>query len=279
MSGNIELKFDEIGYWTEIKLEIIKEYAQAYSTILTNKRLSHAYIDGFAGPGVHLARDTLEFVLGSPLNAMQIDPPFCDYFLVDLDGDKIDQLRNFQEVQREEVHLLQGNCNVVLLKDVFPQVRYEDYRRALCLLDPYGLHLDWNVIETAGRMRSIEVFLNFPMMDMNRNALWRHPDRASYDGIQRMSAFWGDDSWRDAAYRKEPDLFGNIDDIKLGNREVVNAYCDRLREIAGFSFVLDPMPMRNSTNAIVYYLIFASHQPVAAKIVKDIFNKYQNRRG
>ena len=44
------------------------------------------------------------------------------------------------------------------------------------MLDPYGLHLDWEVIETAGKMRSIEIFLNFPIMDMNRNALWRNPD-------------------------------------------------------------------------------------------------------
>lgn len=27
--------FDEIGYWSEIKLDIIREYAQAYSTILS----------------------------------------------------------------------------------------------------------------------------------------------------------------------------------------------------------------------------------------------------
>jgi glucose-6-phosphate 1-dehydrogenase len=35
---------------------------------------------------------------------------------------------------------------------VFPRVRYEDYRRALCFLDPYGLH-KWAVIE-AGEMHS-----------------------------------------------------------------------------------------------------------------------------
>jgi hypothetical protein len=27
-------EFDEIGYWSEVKLEIIKKYAAAYSTIL-----------------------------------------------------------------------------------------------------------------------------------------------------------------------------------------------------------------------------------------------------
>jgi len=45
--------FDSIGYWSEIKLEIIASYASAYSKILaaqTNPRLSHAYVDAFAAP-------------------------------------------------------------------------------------------------------------------------------------------------------------------------------------------------------------------------------------
>jgi len=29
------LKFDEIGYWSELKLDIVRKYAAAYSTILT----------------------------------------------------------------------------------------------------------------------------------------------------------------------------------------------------------------------------------------------------
>ena len=30
-------------------------------------------------------------------------------------------------------------------------------------------------------MRSVEIFLNFPIMDMNRNALWRNPERVQAD--------------------------------------------------------------------------------------------------
>jgi three-Cys-motif partner protein len=51
--GN-RLEFDEIGVWSEIKLAIIREYAKAYSTILsaqTRAALSHVYIDAFAGAG------------------------------------------------------------------------------------------------------------------------------------------------------------------------------------------------------------------------------------
>jgi hypothetical protein len=33
--------------------------------------------------------------------------------------------------------------------------------------------------------------------------------------------------------------------------------------------------MKNSTNAVVYYLFFASQKPVAKKIIDDIFKKHR----
>ena len=273
------LSFDEIGYWTEIKLDIVRDYAKAYSTILATKPFSYAYIDAFAGSGVHLARDTHEFVPGSPLNALRIEPPFDDYFLIDLDGDKVEQLRALPEIkERPEVRVIHGDCNRVLLREVFPKVKYEQYRRALCVLDPYGLHLNWEVIETAGRMKSIDIFVNFPIMDMNRNALWRKPELVSREAQARLTAFWGDDSWRRAAYQKQLTLFGDEEDVKLGNKEVVDAFRERLKSVAGFEYVPAPLPMRNSLSVVVYYLCFASHQPVAFDIVDDIFNKLKRGR-
>ena len=35
-------QFDVIGYWSEIKLDIVKEYAKAYSTILIRTRKTKA---------------------------------------------------------------------------------------------------------------------------------------------------------------------------------------------------------------------------------------------
>jgi three-Cys-motif partner protein len=54
-----KLDFDKIGYWSEIKLEIVREYAKAYSTILSaqkNPKLTHVYIDAFSGPGEHISK-------------------------------------------------------------------------------------------------------------------------------------------------------------------------------------------------------------------------------
>lgn len=272
------MHFDEIGTWSEIKLDIVRQYAQAYSTILSSRGFWHAYVDGFAGSGVHISKSTGEFVPGSPLNALHISPPFDEYFLIDLDGDKVEQLGSLAAVrQRENVHVIQGDCNRVLLERVFPQVRYEQFRRALCLLDPYGLHLDWEVIETAGRMGSLEIFLNFPVMDMNRNVLWTHPQNVSQSDLLRMTGFWGNESWQDAAYDEQPTLFGGRDKIRREIDSVVRAFRQRLMQAAGFKEVTDPLPMRNRRGAIVYYLLFASQKSVALQIVRDIVRHYLKR--
>ena len=96
-----------------------------------------------------------------------------------------------------------------------------------------------------------------------------------------MTAFWGDESWRAAAYRRsdQENLFGEVEQTKNPNEAVVQAFRERLRTVGGFNRVTDPLPMRNKTGAVVYYLFFASQQPVADSIVTSIFKKYANHRG
>jgi three-Cys-motif partner protein len=269
------LKFDEIGYWSKVKLDILKEYAKAYSQILTAQQLFHVYIDAFAGAGVHVSKTTGEEIAGSPLNAMNTEPPFHRYHFIDLDGSKVQHLRNLVG-QRSDVHLYEGDCNRILLDEVLPNVRYKQYRRGLCLLDPYGLHLNWEVIRTAGQLKTIDLFLNFPVMDMNMNVFWHDPKDVDNADIARMSAFWGDESWRQAAYQQTPTLFDLVEE-KASNEKVAEAFRQRLKNVAGFANVPAPVPMRNSCGAIVYYLFFASQKPVAVNIITDIFNKYRKQ--
>jgi three-Cys-motif partner protein len=268
-------QFDEIGYWSEIKLEIIQEYASAYSRILAAQKqpaFHHVYIEGFAGAGVHLSKASQQFVPGSPLNALRVQPPFREYHLIDIKQERIDQLSTLIGV-RSDVTLYQGDCNKILIQQVFPRVRFEKYQRGLCILDPYGMNLEWKVILAAGQSRALDIFLNFPVMDINRNALRRDPENVTRLQRNRMTSVWGDESWPKAAYGE--DLFGNPD--KQSNQTIAEAFQKRLKEVAGFARVPKPIPMRNSRGAIVYYLFFASQKNTAEDIVIDIFKKYENR--
>lgn len=269
------VKFDEIGRWSEIKLEIVEKYGHAYTGAFRNQpRLKKYYIDGFSGAGVHLSKATGEPVDGSPTRALRISPPFDGFYFVDMDADKTAYLEKLCE-GRKDVHFYTGDTNDYLTKELLPKIQYRNFNRALCLLDPYGLHLNWEVIHAAGQSEAIDMFLNFPVMDMNRNAIWRHPEKAPRDGVERMTRFWGDETWREKAYaQNSPDLFGHVGVRKQDNDAIVDAFRERLKKVAGFSFVPEPVPMKNSRGAVVYYLFFASQKPVAEKILLDILRKY-----
>jgi len=57
--------YDLIGPWTEVKLDILREYAVPYSKILVNNHFYHFYIDAFAAGGSHISRTSGEVVPGS----------------------------------------------------------------------------------------------------------------------------------------------------------------------------------------------------------------------
>jgi three-Cys-motif partner protein len=264
---------DEIGLWTKIKLKIIGDYASAYSKLLKAYKLHYIYIDGFAGVGEHISKDTGTTVKGSPLIVLDIKPKFEEYHFVDIDAVKINGLKQVT-ASRPNVYIHLGDCNNILPNIIFPTIQYKDYRRGFCLLDPYGLHLNWNVILSAGKMRTVDLLINFPIMDINRNVLRNDIKDISSQNITRMNCFWGDDSWMGIAYEPAKNLFGWAIKAPNASQLITIEFQKRLRQMATFKYVTDPLPMRNSRHNVVYFLFFASQNETAVKIMGDIFHHY-----
>lgn len=267
---------DQVGYWTELKLAILREYSSVYTAIMQKQRFirEYAYIDGFAGPGEHISRETGETIEGSP--AIALKHKFTQYHFIDLDGERVSYLKALKN-DRPDVHVWEGDCNEILLDKILPHFTFKSYRRALCLLDPYNLNPDWSVVQKAAELRTIEIFLNFMIMDANLNVLFNDPTRANNTQKSRFSAFWGDTSWEKIAYQEEPaDLFGLKRLNKVTTDNIMIAYRERLRKVAGFDFVPEPLPMRNTKGVPIYYLFFASHNATGHKIASSIFKKYRN---
>ena len=275
---------DEIGAWSLDKLTILRDYTEVYAQVLKSQRsLSFGYIDAFAGAGEHILKSTGEIVPGSPVNALNVKHPFDDYHFIDIDPDRVARLREIVR-DKPQVFVYEGDANQVLMQNVFPRFRYEDRRRALCFLDPYGTHLRWEVMATAGHMKSVEIFLNFPVNDMNRNAKRKSLSEVAPKEIKRMTAFWGDESWHAAMFppAAQGNFFGQLvgsDDVherdKAENDSFAEAFRRRLKEVAGFEFVPLPVPMRNSRNSELYYLFFASNNATGNRIASYIFSRYR----
>lgn len=272
------MEFDEIHNWTEVKLDIIGEYAIPYMDIMRSHKFTAHYIDGFSGAGLHLSKQRHDIVLGSPLRALDIPNPFDSYYFVDLDSNKADFLENIckERFPGRNIEVLTGDCNNVLM-EILPRFSYETYDRLLCLLDPYGLDLNWEVIEKMGTMGIVDLILHFPMMDINRNAIWKNPEKVPQSGIERMNAFWGDETWRDIAYKpsRQRYLFGDPLQEKQENKIIAKAFKNRLKEKGKFKFVPDPIPLKNKKNSVIYYLFFASQNETADTIASYLFGKYE----
>lgn len=96
--------------------------------------------------------------------------------------------------------------------------------------------------------------------------------------VKRMDDFWGDNSWREVAYATTDNLFGYEEKV-CANDGLAEAFRRRLVEEAGFAHVPEPVYMRNSNRAGLYYLFFVAQRPVAANIVGDIFDRYRAGTG
>jgi three-Cys-motif partner protein len=204
---------------------------------------------------------------GHDLSLLAIKPPFTGYHMIDADAGKAAAMQLACSQQPGAVAHC-GDANA-LLPPIMRRMRHDQYRRALCFLDPYKILLDWNVLVEAARMKTIETFIHFPTGDIQRNVL-RH-DQSTVDptDIARMNLMWGEDSWRKAAFVNEPDLFGDRE-VKAPIDSLLSAFADRLRKVAGFAHVSKPLPMRNKTNAIIYHLIFATRNATGLRIANHI---------
>ncbi len=106
---------------------------------------------------------------------------------------------NLQELARQypnrQIQIFPGDSNKILVDEIIPKVRYADFKRGFIFLDPFGMQVEWKTMEKITEARSLEVFLNFPLMALNRSVLKSRFDEISEKDIEKMNRFWGSDRW------------------------------------------------------------------------------------
>lgn len=274
------LEPEAIGLWTEIKLQIIREYAAAYTTILKEQPWckGYAYIDAFAGVGQFVSKsDRDRLIIGSPLNALNIPNKFTEYHFIDIDPTKIENLKELTADRPEwkTIHFYIGDANKKVRQEILPRFQFNSFKRALCILDPYGVDIEWETIAAIGSTGTMDVYLNFPLMDINRNAARKVIELSDSNQGEKLTRIWGGDSWKNLAYTVQDRLFDEPILVKIrGNETLKRGFMNRLKNIANFSYVPEPILMRNKQGGPLYFLFFASHKPVAQSIARDIFRKW-----
>jgi three-Cys-motif partner protein len=123
-------RFDEVGDWSVLKLEIIEKYGAAYTKAFSSDRgrgLEEYYIDAFSGAGMHIVKKTRAQIEGSPARALKITPKFDRFYFIDLNEDKTAYLQKLCEGRRD-VQIHTGDTNDYLRK-LLPTIQFEKYNR------------------------------------------------------------------------------------------------------------------------------------------------------
>lgn len=269
-----------VGPWAAAKLDALEAYLKFYGTALSKQPFTRVYIDAFAGACITKVRgsgivaepspffdepdDTVaqeEFILGSPVRALNVPNGFHRYYFFDLDETRAETLRTVTR-GTSGVTVQVGDCNP-LIRQLAPSLKARNIR-GVAFLDPYGAHLEWTTLEALADTRTMEAVINFPLA-MAINRLITRSGDVPGKWADQLTACFGTDEWRTIAYSQETDLFGNEVTKKAGDvaKRLLDLYVGRLKAI--FPFVAKPRLIRNTRNAPLYYLIWAGPNKLGLK--------------
>lgn len=246
------------GKWSDTKLAALDGYLSAYGHVMKNQPFKTAYIDAFAGSGAQEGEDEegKSYRHGSPLIALSAEPGFDHFIFIEKDQVKLDRLRNQVEEKGYGSKQIEYQCG-----DANEKLRAlcnKDWKshRAVAFLDPFALQIEWTTIQAIAKTQSIDMWLLFPSMAVNRMLIRKGEMEESWQ--RRLDQLFGANTWKDVFYDKEPDFFEDEINVKRSKPfEILSDYVtSRLK--TEFAAVHDqPLILRNSANAPLFLLCFA----------------------
>ncbi|MBN1878125.1 MAG: three-Cys-motif partner protein TcmP [Anaerolineae bacterium] len=255
--------------WAAEKLDYLERYLDMFTTAMRNKKWRALnYIDLFAGPGKCQHENNNNVQLGSPLLALTRKKAFDHYFFIDLDPDNIqalqqrcsqspyaDRIQYFRKDCNEAVHCITEEIqriNKRYIEDLWPCLN-------LAFLDPEGLELDWETVETLAQLRT-DLVIHYSQMGLQRYMpiAIEDPNETSID------RFFGCRDWRNI-YKQSQDnsrAYGEL--LNLYQRNLYNLGYKGKDEVGRLPL------MRNTKNAPLYYLVYASKSDLGKKFWHEV---------
>ena len=271
------------GSWTEAKMEIVVSYAKAYLTIMEKQSWAKTmYFDGFAGSGIIETDETEEVKKGTALRILDIiDPnPFDLYYFVELDELHKTELekRIHENYFGRNAHVVEADCNEKL-KSMGKFLKENKNYRALVFIDPYGMSVNWNSIETLKDL-GVDLWILVPT-GIGITRLLKNDGNISDAWFAKLQNFLGlsQEEIRNHFYKvKETNTLFGLEAVIEKERDTVNKagelYKQRLNTI--FKFVSESFVMKNSTNSIMYHFMMATNNATALKIANEVIKpKYK----
>lgn len=276
------------GDWTENKIEIIVEYANAYLNIMNKFATKYGwkllYFDGFAGSGYIKKgkEENQKLIVGAAKRILEIEEPrpFDLFYFVEKDSEKVTHLKENTELKfpTKKVHVVNEDCNnKIESMGNFLSTKEGKKFRTLAYIDPCGMQLKWSSLETLQKL-SVDVWILVPT-GMGVNRLLKKDQNISDAWVSKLEVFLGMTKEDILKYfYKETisyTLFGEEKQVSKEDKAIEKSaklYKERLSKL--FNFVSEPYILRNKSNSVMFHFYMASNNKTAVKIANEIVNKY-----
>lgn len=277
------------GKWTIKKLDAFSKYVWSYLVIMKKYPFwKTIYFDGFAGSGSRKKHKSELFTQlkltiedeivykGSAERVLDIKDnlKFDYYYFVDTNKSSIKKLEmklNSLEISKDKNLMFRdGDTNKWLLK-LSATLKTKKYS-ALIFLDPFGMQIDWNSIESLRGTRS-DIWILVPTGVIVNRLL---DNKGELKFLKKLQSFFGlnAEDIRKEFYETEiqDTLFGEEEITKKVLKpieKISNLYLKRLNTIWDYT-ISKPLRLDNNHGFPIFHFVFASNNINAVKIANQI---------
>ncbi len=289
---------NEKDYWdlkkrphTKLKLDIFKKYLYSWCSIFANQPWCPDVfiVDCFAGKGLY--KDNTD---GSPLITVKAAKEFQNYFFKKTNKNKkyfkikcffIDNNKTYCENLTKLLSIYSPEVNFKIINSDFNEVIGEiiteiGNRPALFFIDPYGIKgvKKESILSIINKVGAKDIMFNYinegivrigglAKKNLKKNA--EDINIKEFKTVEHIKDFIGDDFEKIIDKNDKEILNYYVENVLKSNNNKVDSK-DKL-EVIGFNM---PYPHKSDT---IYFLLFASRNNNAIKIVKQVYAKSKER--
>jgi three-Cys-motif partner protein len=263
------------GIWTQSKLDLLRDYLDAFTTTTKNKSEERIYLDLFGGEPENVDRTTLNPIDGSARIALDTaNPPFTRLRFFELPPNAARLLATLgQEYPGRDVRVYEGDCNETI-RQALDELRQAGVAWAptFAFIDPNGPDCHWATLQAlaehkgANAKTKVEIWMLFPVPLFQRMLPKTGTVRQGDD--ERITAMYGTPEWHAILAAK---LDGDISAIEA-REEYVNLMRWRLEKVLGYEWT-HSLLVKNESNRPIYFMIFATDSDPGKKIMRDLYEK------
>lgn len=192
------------GIWTEIKLDVLRQYLNSYKKALKKKPFQKIYVDSFAGSGMVLTKDG-RLLDGSAKIALDSNG-FDVYVFIEKNPQCVEALTHLKREENYKdraITIERGDANEALLKWTALLQRHQ--WRGVAFLDPFGMELKWQTLKSLAQTGIFDVWYLFPLSGLYRLAP-RDKRRIDPSRVTLLNQILGTEEWLSEFYQESPQL-------------------------------------------------------------------------